>query len=331
MELQIRDKRDPFTQALGYLLKQDKDAVAFKQKLRQEMIPLVTQVAVKIGAIVTEKSVRDQALEVFTGVISLHLAHTSVAEKGDLVVNWVEEIRSSDLELLFRKGFTLIDELLDIDENQVSFSDWFCDIKRRKIHSSFHQMHSTFLTQVEHLVHHATSRDETGLWIGYQSLRGLFDTKERFEYIMWLIGQAGAEKEVEANRGIYYDPDIIANRIATNLMLTGKVTLAMDYPRVERVITAAYGQKRWLATAKARYRKFLKTAPEHFQRSVSEKGENIWKSQVYFWEMVNDWPKKKLDHRTSIENLCLAVAVNSPYAKVQLFDPEADPLKDYKT
>ncbi|MFA6295612.1 MAG: hypothetical protein WC666_04340 [Candidatus Paceibacterota bacterium] len=75
MELQVIDRRDPFTQALAFLFRNEKNPLALRQKLREEMIPLVTQVAVKIGGIDTEKAVRDRVLAVFSGVISLHLVN----------------------------------------------------------------------------------------------------------------------------------------------------------------------------------------------------------------------------------------------------------------
>ncbi|MEI8328352.1 MAG: hypothetical protein WCG02_04450 [Candidatus Taylorbacteria bacterium] len=323
MELQIRDKRNPFTQALSFLFRNEKDVDALKRKLRKEMIPLVTQVAIKIGGIGTEGAVRNRSLEMFTGMISMHLAQITVGKQGDLISEWADIVKGADLALLFRKGYTVLNEYIPFEDNSVSFGDWVANIRSRSLKGAF-------FMKVEYLEKHSTNRDKEGFWTGYAHLNHMYILKEQFEYALWLVRQAKAEQNVIEDRTLYMDSETVVSRILINIFLSGRVSMAMDYRRVKRVIDLAHGKKHWLVEAMKRYERFLLTVPESFRSSILTEGRSLHGRQRMFWEMVEGWSTKRLTHDQAIDDLCMYVAINPPGLQQRMFDADRNNLKEHE-
>ena len=305
MSVAVLDLRDPFSQALAYLFKETGNIPALKAKMRVELVPLVLSVARKIGAIGTERSVSARAIPVFTGVVSLHLA--DLTKGGQNVREWASEISVRDLKTLFRKGYTLLDKLL----NNTS--------RKGKAGRAFREVESF----AERMESYATVREE-GIWMGYQlytdflvSYQGMELQKE---FAGWLVDKAGARKELrellDSGLGLeeLVDSAEIINRILLNVINSGRISFSMSFKKVKEVVGKARKDKKWRERGLKRYAAFVEELPPRFKESLTTTSTTLLSVGyiLHNLHLVEDPHGKKFTQEEDIDAVCLNVGINSP-------------------
>src|SRR3989344_8974643 len=225
----VRDTRDPFSQALSLLFREAKNPDKLKEKYREEITPLVTQVALKIGAIDTEKVIAERAIPVFVGMISLHLA--GIKNGSATLTDWVAEIQSETLSTLFRKGYTMFHSVKDImvtvELSDGGYNTPMSPVERMELYSNY---------------------KEQGVWAGYALYTAHIASREGIEtkrdFCLWLVEIThGREIAREANQNEIdpggLDEGTIIRRCLYNILFIGKPSLHMDYHKVESMVIAA--------------------------------------------------------------------------------------------
>ena len=252
MKIKVRDSRDPFTQALAYLFKTRGDAPELRQKMRGVMIPLVTQVAVKVDAIDTEQSVRDKALPVFTGVISLHLADIVNGKECDEIEEWVKQITTYDLQTLFRKGYSLIDGLVR-------------NVSIQKKDDPFFRI-QTFAERMREYSTHV----ENGEWSGYKFYQNKLSyyqgEKVLDEFAEWLSRKAGVifNPSLVNTGGTVDMSSTIVSRVIFSIMHSDRISVDINLKGVRAIVDSARTTKNWWSRAEKRCNKFIEGLPHKF-------------------------------------------------------------------
>lgn len=300
MQLQIRDSKDPFTQTLAFLFKTAKDAPELKQKMRKDMIPLVTQVAIKIGGIDTEQSVRDRALPVFTGIISLHLANVVNGKEHDAIEEWAKQIATHDLGMLFRKGYTLIDEL--IKNVRVSRKDDpFLRVQ------SFAERMQAYSTHIEN-----------GVWAGYElylkQLTSYTDEKILHEFAVWLFEKAGTPvHKLRHDLDIDVEiPETMVSRVLFNVLHSGRISSDLNFKKVRDIVDAARANQKWWVRAQKHYSSFGENLPEKFRKCLARSDSEVTKSMTSTLAAVKRLTNKRTSRYKNIDNICLMAGLNPP-------------------
>ena len=300
MELQIRNSQDPFTQTLVFLFRTTKNEFELRRKVRADIVPLVTQVAVKIGSIGTEQSVRDQALPVFTGTISLYLASVVSGRKCDVIEEWAKQVTTNDLGTLFRKGYTLIDELV---RNTGANRDGgrYLEVK-------------TFAERIREYTTHI----ENGVWAGfdlYQNrLTAYADKKMLDEFASWLFLKAGTptRKSVCEANGDFDIAETMVSRVLVGVLHSGKISSVLNLKKVRAIVRAARGNPKWWARAQKHYASFVKNIPEKFRKCLDRTDSEVTKSVVLALGLAKSLVDGKMSRDESVDRVCLDAGLNPP-------------------
>lgn len=257
----VRDPRDPFSQALSLLFKEAKNPQELKEKYRKEMIPLITQVAFKIGAIDTEKSIAERAIPVFAGIISIYLMEQTKGEAR--AETWVHELSPHELPHLFRKGYTLIHDILR---------------ERSRLEVRKGEKTIFYETTVERIEVFATHR-EGDMWVGYtlyaDEADGVAQERVRRDFAAWLMqGLHGKKLKQEANEKLFSEPEEfnhgeIIRRVLYNVCYTGEPSLRMDFRRARDIVDKAQKSKIWIKDATRNLETFVAGLPPSFRDAFS--------------------------------------------------------------
>ncbi len=301
----VRDPRDPFSQALSLLFKEAKNPRELKEKCRKEMILLVTQVAFKIGAIDTEKSIAERAIPVFAGVISMYLMEQTKGGSDTRV--WASEVAMRELKELFRRGFTMLDVF----------------IKHLSPRGKGLLLEHRVVSFVEYLEQYATL-SKNGMWIGYQEY-----TKENAlrleevtlrEFAEWLGKETKAQKHLEPGETLaqfqyaHGSWAVVVTRILLNVFAFGKPSFVMNYQKLKKITdatVAARKEQQWRTRAERHYEAFLATVPERFQQVLKQ--ENKTTEAVGFaFNLLRNFADRRTSHAKSVDYACLAVGIPSP-------------------
>jgi len=301
MQIQIRDSNDPFTQTLAFLFKTAKNAPELKQKMRQEMIPLITQVAIKIGTIDTEESIRDLALPVFTGTISLHLAHVVNDKECDVMEEWTRQIATQNLSTLFRQGYTLIDELIK-------------KVRKERKSVLFFRA-ETFGERVQKYSTHI----ENGVWAGYEfyrkKLTSYVDERTLHEFAVWLFEKSGVSVH-ELRQGLVdvdIDiPDTMVARVLLNVLHSGRICADLNFRKVRDIVDAARTNQKWWVRAQKHYSSFVESLPEEFRQHLIRDDSQITESVASTLKMAKKLTDKRTSKYKNIDDVCFMTGLNPP-------------------
>lgn len=307
----VRDPRDPFSQALSLLFKEAKNPRELKEKYRAEMAPLVTQVAFKIGAIDTEKSISERAIPVFAGVISMYLMEQTKGEGG--VEKWSTEILSHPFSHLFRRGYTLIHDILK---------------GRSRLEVRQGEKSIFYETTTERIEAFATHREE-GMWAGYalyaDEADGVAQEKTRRAFADWLVEKyKGREVMRKARERLLSEPDgfdygEIIRKALYNVCYTGKPSLQMDFRRARDIVDGAQKNKRWFVEAQKHLDSFVAGLPQHFRdafftpvkkEAVQERGIHGEAESVL--RNLQAICTKKFGRLEAIDDVCVNTGVPPP-------------------
>ena len=296
MEITIRNSDDPLTKTLAFLFKAETSAQKLKLKMRSEMIPLVTQVAIKIGAIHSEKSVRDRALPVFTGVISIYLASITDGKNCEVLEEWVKTLNDNNLNTLFRKGYTMLHEVVT------------------NVHFGKDGMTGGLQTSIERVEYYATFKDK-GLWMGYAEFAADLQSYRRMlgerDFAKWLVRKTMAGEDV-AERVGGYEPDEVVNIIVFNLFHSNKLSFEMSYRKVKEICEAAQKNKEWLKRAKARYESFKASLPPRFKSILTMTDRYDRSLEHFLFNNARKIAGKRTSLAANIDFLCLMTGVPAP-------------------
>ena len=313
MNLQIRDKRDPFTQALAFLFRSEENVLTLRRKLHKEMISLVTQVAVKIGGIDTEKAVRDRALAVFTGIVSLYLMNLTKGSNNP--EEWSRIVSSGDLRILFQRGYTMIHEILH--------GRWKLEIEKdgKRI---FYE------TRTERLEQFAVHRINDQ-WAGYiLYLKEATSLKEEIlwsEFANWLKDDYSGKREHRriSEQSLFHEGELfeegeIIRRVFYYILHSGKPSFIMNFRIAREIVDHAQKDKKWLQKATINYSRFVTSLPLRFQECFlyqvreDEPGNSIMSEVSSVWRNVK-WICRKRKHSNrseAIDSVCINTGVPSP-------------------
>lgn len=299
MKLQIRDSRDPFTQGLAILLRTAKDATRLKRELKAKMAPLVVQVAVKIGGVDTERSVRDRALPVFTGIISLYLAKLVYGKDCNAPEEWAKVIANNDLVTLFRQGYTMLDEL--VKNQRIG--------KRGGGYKECETVSDRLILYATHRVDH--------VWAGFQLYRrdALDYSEEQSlqDLSKWLAGKEVTRRMMQENqlKEEIDTPEMIVRRALLNFLHSGKVSIVLNFKKVRGIVDSAQANKKWLERAQMRFTAFIERLPDDLRPVNREDGliEDVLESTLRY---VVDIATRKYSRAEAVDGLCLFAGLNPP-------------------
>jgi len=312
----LRDPRDPFSQALALLFKEASNPRELKEKYWKEMIPLVTQVAFKIGAIDTEKSVAERAIPVFVGIISIYLAKQTGGVGN--ARQWIDEISAHDFSNLFRMGYTLIDLILK---------------KRWRLEVRSGDKTRFYTTAVERIEVFATHRQD-GVWAGYQlyadELDGVLREQVRIEFADWLSKNYHGSAEIrKAKSKLFSEPEIfdhgeIIRRVFYNVCYNAIPSIRMDWNRARSIVDEAKKNRSWISGAKERFAEFVSGLPEQFRQEFAiPVGKEITSGRGIFGEAENVLgnlnaisSKKKYGRAFAIDYICVQTGVSPPMLSI---------------
>jgi hypothetical protein len=265
--------RDPFSQALALLLR-EKGAKKLKKKLYDEMVPLIVQVAGRIGAMDYENTISERALPVFAGTISLALM-----EKTGGVANvcvWAREVKSAGMTVLFRRGFTMVHNLVNLPKEPHDFQIWLMG------EYDGPQLYRDKNT-AEVLEHYATKRTN-GRWSGFESYsdEAAFRLKlqSRFELALFLGRLVKAENAMRSQPELRFDHMVIMCRILLNVFCSGKASAYGDSNLIVEAVEAAHSKKTWWKDADRNRRRFLDSLPfnwcDVWKGAEGDHGEGVY-------------------------------------------------------
>lgn len=300
----IRDSCDPFSQALSLLFKEAKNPSELKEKYRKEMTPLVTQVALKIGAIETEKTIAERAIPVFAGTISIFLMEQT--NGGHQTQEWAALVASRPLAQLFREGYTALHALLS---------------HTSPLGKGFFQVESF----VERLEQYATLKKE-GVWCGYQHYAAARASRQEEvtlqEFAEWLAAETNAQRHLNEGETVaqfVYEHGtwaIVVTRVLLNIFYSGKPSFVMDFQKLRKMVDAMLaekkrGKKKWKTRAEKHYEVFFETVPDKFKQPLltksktSEAVSSAWKTFCSFVDL-------RTSREKNIDYACLAVGIPPP-------------------
>lgn len=262
------------------------------------MSPLVTQVAIKIGAIDTEKSLRDRALPVFTGIISLHLANVVNGRECNVIDEWAMQITNHDLKVLFRKGYTLIDELV------------------KKIIEGKKAGHVLATQSFAERIQHYSTHTENGVWAGYgyyqKQLTSYLDAKALHEFALWLFEKAGTPV-TKIHRDIdIQTPETMVSRVLFNVLHSGKITPILDLRKVRRIADTASNNQKWFDRSQNHYSSFLESLPERFRQYLVRDDSDIRIIIVAALNVAKRLVNESTERDRNIDHICLMSGLNPP-------------------
>ncbi len=307
----VRDPRDPFSQALSLLFKEAQNPRELKEKYRKELTPLVTQVALKIGAIDTEKAIAERAIPVFVGTIGIFLMkETGGAYNAE---KWRTLISSCPIAHLFREGYTLVHDIIK---------------KRWRLEVRVGEQSVFYETAIERMVVFATYRVD-GMWAGYalyaDEADGVAQESTRRAFAEWLMHNfQGRTVAREAAEKVFSEPDEmdtgdIIRRALYHVFDTGKPSLKMDFRRARDLVHRARKSTDWLVKAEGRFNAFVETLPSHFRNAFStpvkketpeERGlhgemESVWHNLQWIC-------RKRTNALEAIDEVCVNTGIQPP-------------------